>query len=256
MRKKLFSIVTALTFLFSLSLYFKNYTPLLTSDAFDNQGEAEAMLILVNQERAKLNLKPLKLYPYACEQANIRAKEISINDSTFSHTRPDGRSCFSVFDNVKYSRLAENIAYNSSKNVADVMKLWMDSEGHKKNILNSELTHIGIGVYKKGGYYYWVQAFLGYSGGYSGEYIPVRNDGSAYSVGDVDGNKTVDASDASLALNAYTVTATGGSSPLSDMAEKAADVNGDGNVDATDASSILMHYALSSTGAYPYFNAK
>ena len=253
MRKKLISIVTALTFLFSLTLCFRTYSPLLTTNAFDHQGEAEAMLILVNQERAKLNLKPLKLYPYACEQADISAKEIVGN---FSHTRPDGTSCFSVFDNIKYNRLAENIAYNSSQNVADVMQLWMNSEGHKKNILNSELTHIGIGVYKSGYYYYWVQVFLGYSGGYPGEYIPLQNDGSAYSLGDVDGNKTVDASDASLALNAYTVTATGGSSPLSDKAKKAADVNGDSLIDATDASSILLYYTLSSTGGCPYFNEK
>lgn len=252
MKKKVLSITTAFTLVFSFMFYFIGCNAQFTSKAFDKQGEAEAMLVLVNKERAKYNLKPLKLYPYACQKASIRAKEIS---TLFSHERPNGTKCFTVLGDIKYSKLAENIAMNYSRTVDEAMNQWMNSEGHRSNILNPDLTHIGVSMYKSGNAYYWVQIFLGYSG-YSGEYTPIRNDGTAYSYGDIDGNKTVDASDASLALSAYSATSTGGKIPLNDKAKKAADVNTDNKVDASDASSILMYYALSSTGSYPYFNAK
>lgn len=55
----------------------------------------------------------------------------------------------------------ENIAYTYSGSADEVMKLWMNSSGHKANILNGGFTKIGIGVYKSGDRYYWVQIFVG-----------------------------------------------------------------------------------------------
>ena len=61
----------------------------ITASAYENQSVCDAMLKIINKERANANLKPLKLYPVACERAAIRAKEIA---TRFSHTRPDGSS--------------------------------------------------------------------------------------------------------------------------------------------------------------------
>ncbi|MBQ5563228.1 MAG: hypothetical protein IIT39_07570, partial [Clostridia bacterium] len=53
----------------------------------------------------------------------------------------------------------ENIAYNYSSAAKDVMNMWMNSKGHKDNILSSKYKNIGVGLYVKDGRYYWVQIF-------------------------------------------------------------------------------------------------
>ena len=207
----------------------------ITASAYENQSVCDAMLKIINKERANANLKPLKLYPVACERAAIRAKEIA---TSFSHTRPDGSSCFSVLDGIPYSSAGENIAYNHSSDVQDVMTQWMNSSGHKANILNASYTHVGIGVYQADSRYYWSQDFLGYSGSYSGEYIPSDTTTTTttkatttttkatttttkvatskavlpivYSRGDVDGNSSINAGDASIILTHYASVQTGG----------------------------------------------
>lgn len=70
----------------------------------------------------------------------------------------------------------------------------------------------------------------------------------AYSVGDVNGDSTIDASDASDILYAYTLKATTGTLGMTAVEEAASDVNGDGATDAVDASKILSYYAYTSTG--------
>ena len=253
--KKLISIITTIMIISSLALLpdFNYKSSLTTAYAFDNQGEAEAMLMLINNERAKKNLSPLKLYPLACEKANVRAVEIS---SSFSHTRPNGSECFSILNNIAYQYAGENIAMNYSKLVDGAMSQWMNSEGHRNNILSKNYTHIGIGCYCKNGAYYWVQIFLGNPSGYSGEYIPLCNNGTPFSYGDVDGNSKVNALDASRVLANYSLASTGHAVVYSLSEKKASDVNQDGKVDALDASIILSYYALSSTGQYPYFDLK
>ena len=67
-------------------------------------------------------------------------------------------------------------------------------------------------------------------------------------LGDVDGNGSVDASDASLTLSEYAASSTGADPVLNDAQKKSADVNGDGKIDATDASTILQFYSYTSTG--------
>ncbi len=86
---------------------------------------------------------------------DVRAKEIV---SKFSHTRPDGRNCFTAIT-TKFASAGENIAkgYASPKNV---MKGWMNSQGHKENIMNGEFTHIGVGCHRDNGTFYWAQLFI------------------------------------------------------------------------------------------------
>ena len=114
------------------------------------------VLALVNEERAKHGLQSLTYDSLVSSAANIRAKEIK---SLFSHTRPDGRSCFTALDEVGYSyrKAGENIAYGQ-KSAKEVMSAWMNSEGHRANILG-DYTYIGIGVYESGGTIYWSQFF-------------------------------------------------------------------------------------------------
>lgn len=130
-----------------------------TTSAYTTQ--AQEVVALCNIYRQQNGVKNnLTLDPVLTQAANIRAKEIV---EKFSHTRPNGTSCFTVLDDVGYSwrAVGENIAvgYPSS---ASVMEAWMDSEGHRKNILNSSYNRIGVGYYAdpKAPYrYYWVQIF-------------------------------------------------------------------------------------------------
>lgn len=119
---------------------------------------AMQVLSLVNSERAKYGLDAVTYDTLLSSAANIRAVEIK---SLFSHTRPDGRSCFTALDEVGYSyrKAGENIAYGQ-RSAEEVMNAWMNSEGHRANILG-DYDYIGIGVYEKGGVIYWAQFFAG-----------------------------------------------------------------------------------------------
>lgn len=112
---------------------------------------AEQVIAQVNRERAANGLGALSTSEELNRAACVRAKEIV---STFSHTRPDGSSCFTV------SALAfgENIAKGYT--TADrVMAAWMSSQGHRENILRESFGSIGVCAYSQGGVIYWVQLF-------------------------------------------------------------------------------------------------
>ena len=118
---------------------------------------AKQVFSLVNAERAKYGLSALTYDSTLERAANIRAVEAK---TSFSHTRPNGTSCFTALDEVGYSyrTAGENIAYGQ-RTAAEVMEAWMNSEGHRANILGQNYTHIGIGVYEAGGVIYWSQFF-------------------------------------------------------------------------------------------------
>lgn len=116
---------------------------------------------LVNVERAKNGLKPLKENWELSRVA--RYKSIDMRDKGyFSHTSPTYGSPFDMMKNfgISYSTAGENIAMGQ-KTPADVMKGWMNSEGHRANILSPNFTEIGVGyaVNSKGGTY-WTQMFM------------------------------------------------------------------------------------------------
>ena len=120
-------------------------------------SEISSVLSLVNSERAKNGLGALKLDDRLCALADIRAKEIT---ASFSHTRPDGTSCFTVFkqNGVTYRYAGENLAYGQTS-AAAVMNGWMNSSGHRANILGKNFGKIGISCLVYGGRKYWVQLF-------------------------------------------------------------------------------------------------
>ena len=117
------------------------------------------VLRLINAERDKYGLSPLVQDSGATQVAHLRAKEIV---QSFSHTRPNGSSCFTAAGElgVTYRSAGENIAYGFPTPEA-VVNGWMNSEGHRKNILSSSFGKIGIGCYESGGVLYWSQFFIG-----------------------------------------------------------------------------------------------
>ena len=103
------------------------------------------VLRLVNSERSARGLSPLTTFSTLQSGAEIRAREIV---TLFSHTRPNGESCFTVLDEVgigNYQSAGENIAAGQNSPAA-VMNSWMNSEGHRNNILSASYKHIGVGM--------------------------------------------------------------------------------------------------------------
>lgn len=112
---------------------------------------------LVNAERAKEGLAALQMDSSLNSAAQVRAKEIV---TSFSHTRPNGSNCFTALSEagIKYNGSGENIAYGQ-KTPAEVVNAWMNSAGHRANIMSSKFTKIGIGCHNSNGTYYWSQFF-------------------------------------------------------------------------------------------------
>ena len=128
-----------------------------TPDNVDVKQYAQRVLDLVNQERRHHGVVPLRLSKDLMEAASIRADEIT---QSFSHTRPNGKPCSSLIKNGTYT-VGENIAAGSATPEA-VVEQWMNSPGHRANILNSDYDELGVGyAYKSGSEYghYWVQMF-------------------------------------------------------------------------------------------------
>lgn len=118
---------------------------------------AAEVVRLVNIERVKAGLPALTSDVKIQNAALIRAKELK---TKFSHTRPDGSSCFTALQEagIAYRNAGENIA-SGQKNPQEVMKAWMNSSGHRENILKSSFGKIGVGYYEVNGTKYWVQMF-------------------------------------------------------------------------------------------------
>jgi hypothetical protein len=111
----------------------------------------QEIIRLVNAEREKAGLPALYADEKAMEYAQIRAQEITVS---YSHTRPNGLQ--KPYDEI--GALNENIAGGGIPDA--VMKAWMNSPGHRGNILNKEAFAIGVGCYWTGASYFWTQEFL------------------------------------------------------------------------------------------------
>lgn len=119
---------------------------------------AEQVVALVNAERAKAGLEAVTIDTGVTAAANVRAKEIR---QKFAHTRPDGSSFSSALkeQGVSFRGSGENIAWGQ-KSPEQVMNGWMNSDGHRANILNKNYKNIGVGYYQdENGVNYWVQLF-------------------------------------------------------------------------------------------------
>lgn len=125
-------------------------------------GFESDMLKQVNAQRAKNGQSALTLNQSLCASARVRASEIA-KDGCFSHTRPDGSGCFTAISGVSYWTAGENIAMGTWGyfGVDEIMDQWMNSEGHRANILNGDFSEVGFGCVVVNGNGYWVQMFIG-----------------------------------------------------------------------------------------------
>ncbi len=134
-------------------------TSYIVSDGEYCQDMAKEVLEYVNNARKENNLNELIWNNSLEDSAKIRAKEITIK---LDHTRLDGSSCFTAI-NIKANIRGENIAAGQT-NANRVFLSWMNSSGHRENILSDKFSEIGIACYKDLNTkykYYWIQLFVG-----------------------------------------------------------------------------------------------
>lgn len=116
---------------------------------------------LVNAERAKAGLQPLKENWELSRVARYKSQDM-IDKNYFSHTSPTYGSPFQMMKDfgISYQAAGENIAAGQ-RTPSEVVQAWMNSEGHRKNILSPSYTEIGVGYVKGGSYgHYWTQMFI------------------------------------------------------------------------------------------------
>lgn len=119
------------------------------------------ILQLVNSERSEAGLKPLGSDNDCTRLARMKSRDM-VNNNYFSHQSPTYGSPFDMLkaNGVSYMYAGENIAMNQTADAA--FKAWMNSEGHRKNILNPNFTELGVGIAPKGnGSYIYTQLFIG-----------------------------------------------------------------------------------------------
>ena len=126
-------------------------------------GPQLKVVTLTNDERAKVGCKPLATNANLNVVAQEHASDMAVNNY-FSHTSQNGDSPFDRMRAAGASGggyMAENIAWGQ-RSAAEVMKAWMNSKGHRDNILNCNLKRIGVGyAVSESGKTYWVQDFNG-----------------------------------------------------------------------------------------------
>lgn len=127
-----------------------------STTANDSSSFVAEVIRLVNVERTKAGLSTLTEDTNLSKVALVKATDMKTNNY-FSHTSPTYGSPFDMMKQfgISYKYAGENIAMGQ-KTPAAVMEAWMNSEGHRANILSSNFTHIGVGY--DGGY--WVQQFI------------------------------------------------------------------------------------------------
>jgi uncharacterized YkwD family protein len=117
------------------------------------------VVTLVNQERTKNGLPALKIDTTLSKMARMKSEDMQKNHY-FDHTSPTYGSPFDMMKKfgISYSSAGENIAMGQTS-PAEVMNAWMNSPGHRANILNKSYTSIGVGYDAAGNY--WTQEFIG-----------------------------------------------------------------------------------------------
>ena len=131
--------------------------PSTTSNQSFSQFEQQ-VVDLTNAERTKAGLKPLQIYAPLMAVARDKSEDMARNNY-FSHTSPTYGSPFDQMRSagISYRAAGENIA-QGQRSPQQVVQAWMDSPGHRQNILNPSFTHIGVGFVENG--YYWTQQFI------------------------------------------------------------------------------------------------
>ncbi|WP_166244697.1 CAP domain-containing protein [Paenibacillus turpanensis] len=125
--------------------------------AADASQFPQQVLDLVNQERAKAGLSSLSMNSELSRMAMDKAQDM-YNNNYFDHNSPTYGSPFDMMNSygIRYNTAAENIA-KGQRSATEVMNSWMNSQGHRANILNGSFSEIGVAYYNGE----WVQVFIG-----------------------------------------------------------------------------------------------
>lgn len=130
------------------------------SQAGQNLSQFEQEVVsLTNAERAKAGLKALQIDATLSKSAHEKSRDMSVN-GYFSHTSPTYGSPFDMMKKygITYKSAGENIA-QGQRTPKEVVNAWMNSAGHRANIMNASFTHIGVGYVEKDNV--WTQQFIG-----------------------------------------------------------------------------------------------
>lgn len=121
----------------------------------------DEVIRLTNVERTKRGLPPLAKNWELCRVARYKSEDM-LSRGYFAHNSPAYGSPFDMMESfgLRFTAAAENIAYGQ-RTPAEVMNAWMNSPGHRSNILSGNVSEIGVGVAKKSnGTLYWTQMFI------------------------------------------------------------------------------------------------
>ncbi|MED0704089.1 MULTISPECIES: CAP domain-containing protein [Aeribacillus] len=136
-----------------------NQTPKQSQTASSVNAFEKKVVELTNAERQKQGLKPLVLDEALSKVAREKSLDMQRN-KYFSHTSPTYGSPFDMMKKfgISFRTAGENIAMGQ-RTPEEVVNAWMNSSGHRQNILNPNFTHIGVGYVENGNY--WTQMFIG-----------------------------------------------------------------------------------------------
>ena len=124
----------------------------------DLAAYAQEVLSLTNARRETAGLNSLSAAPGLTEMAMLRAKEL---EESYSHTRPSGENCKTVFGEFETDlRFWGENAAKGNRTPEAAVEAWMDSPGHRENLLREDAGYLGVGVWQdEDGILYWVQLF-------------------------------------------------------------------------------------------------
>lgn len=138
----------------------QNEQPAEESKQQSELSEFEVQVVeLTNAERAKEGLAPLQIDHELSKVARDKSKDMATN-GYFDHNSPVYGSPFDMMKNygINYKAAGENIA-QGQRSPEEVVNAWMNSSGHRANIMNGSFTHIGVGFVEQGNH--WTQMFIG-----------------------------------------------------------------------------------------------
>lgn len=133
----------------------------LTIPTVTTTSQEDEVIRLVNVQRAKAGLQLLKSNWELCRVARYKSADMA-NKGYFAHNSPTYGTPFQMMENfgLRFSAAGENIAYGQ-RTPAEVMNDWMNSPGHRSNIMSGAYNEIGVGLAKnKNGVCYWTQQFI------------------------------------------------------------------------------------------------
>lgn len=162
----------------AICFMFPKYHPVSAEgDTLDVETFVEMASVRINEMRIENGISPIPTAPLLQEMCGQRAEELM---SLYSHSRPDGSPWYTILEEYEIDRncmAGENIAagYDTPESVVEG---WMNSDGHRKTILNENYDYFAIGVYYKENdpdyyFYYWDLIFLSSANSFEKEYMPV-----------------------------------------------------------------------------------